>query len=58
LWRMIVSTSIIFLNASSGLPVLVHDYLGIRLERIWEIIERDLPGFRATLEAIRTKIEK
>ena len=38
--------------------VLVHDYLGIRLERIWEIIERDLPVFRATLEAIRTKIEK
>lgn len=38
--------------------VLVHDYLGIRLERIWEIIQRDLPVFRATLEAIRTKIEK
>lgn len=38
--------------------VLVHDYLGIRLERIWEIIERDLPAFRTTLEAIRTKIEK
>jgi uncharacterized protein with HEPN domain len=38
--------------------VLVHDYLGIRLERIWEIIERDLPVFRATLQAIRIKIEK
>lgn len=38
--------------------VLVHGYLGIRLERIWEIIERDLPVFRATLEAIRIKIEK
>ena len=38
--------------------VLVHDYLGIRLERIWDIIERDLPVFRASLEAIRTKTEK
>ena len=38
--------------------ILVHDYLGIRLERIWEIIERDLPVFRATLQAIRIKIEK
>ena len=38
--------------------VLVHDYLGIRLERIWEIIERDLPAFRTALEAIRMKIEK
>jgi uncharacterized protein with HEPN domain len=33
-------------------------YLGIRLDRIWEIIERDLPAFRATLESIRIKIEK
>jgi uncharacterized protein with HEPN domain len=38
--------------------ILVHDYLGIRLERIWEIIERDLPAFRAAIEAMRTKIEK
>ena len=38
--------------------VLVHDYLGIRLERIWEIIERDLPAFRAALEAIRIKNQK
>jgi uncharacterized protein with HEPN domain len=36
--------------------VLVHDYLGIKLERIWEIIERDLPIFWASLEAIRIKI--
>jgi uncharacterized protein with HEPN domain len=32
--------------------VLVHDYLGIKPERIWEIIERDLPAFRAALEAM------
>jgi len=38
--------------------VLIHDYLGISLERIWEIIERDLPIFRASLEAMRIKIQK
>lgn len=26
--------------------ILVHDYLGIDLERIWEIIQRDLPPLR------------
>ncbi len=36
--------------------VLVHDYLGIKPERIWEIIERDLPAFRAALEAMRIEI--
>jgi uncharacterized protein with HEPN domain len=36
--------------------VLVHDYLGIKPERIWEIIERDLPPFRAALEAMRIEI--
>ena len=32
--------------------VLVHDYLGINLERIWDIIERDVPGLQRTVEAI------
>lgn len=36
--------------------VLVHDYLGIKPERIWEIIERDLPAFRAALETMQIKI--
>lgn len=36
--------------------ILVHDYLGIKPERIWEIIERDLPAFRAALEAMRIEI--
>jgi uncharacterized protein with HEPN domain len=30
--------------------VLVHDYLGLGSDRIWEIIERDLPPFRAAVE--------
>ena len=32
--------------------VLVHDYLGINLERIWEIIERDMPALQRTVDAI------
>ena len=33
--------------------VLVYDYLGIKLERVWEVIERDLPVLRAVAEAMR-----
>ena len=32
--------------------VLVHDYLGINLERIWDIIARDVPDLQRTVEAI------
>ena len=32
--------------------VLVHDYLGINLERIWDIIERDVPALQRTVDAI------
>jgi len=28
--------------------VLVHDYLGIDTERIWEIVQRDIPGLKET----------
>lgn len=30
--------------------VLVHDYLGIKPERIWQIIEKDLPVLRSAVE--------
>lgn len=36
--------------------VLVHDYLGIKLERVWEIVERDLPILRTAVEAMRRKL--
>ncbi len=26
--------------------VLVHDYLGVNLERVWSVVERDLPPLR------------
>jgi uncharacterized protein with HEPN domain len=32
--------------------VLVHDYLGISLERIWDIIEHDVPDLQHMVEAI------
>jgi uncharacterized protein with HEPN domain len=37
--------------------VLVHDYLGIKLERVWEIIERDLSVLQRAVEAMRKGIE-
>jgi uncharacterized protein with HEPN domain len=32
--------------------VLVHDYLGVDLERVWLMVERDLPDFRRAIEAM------
>jgi uncharacterized protein with HEPN domain len=32
--------------------VLVHAYLGIDLERIWEVIERDVPPLKQTILAM------
>jgi uncharacterized protein with HEPN domain len=41
-WRRIIA----FRN------VLVHDYLGIDLERVWEIIQRDVPTFKHAVTAM------
>lgn len=38
--------------------VLVHDYLGLNLSRIWQIIERDLPGLKKEIEAILQEFER
>ena len=32
--------------------VLVHDYLGIKAERVWQIIENDLPVLRAAVQSM------
>ena len=32
--------------------VLVHDYLGVDLERVWPMVERDLPDFRWVIKTI------
>lgn len=36
--------------------ILVHGYLGIKLERVWEIIERDLPPLRAAVVVMLNEI--
>ncbi len=33
--------------------VLVHDYLGVSVTRIWDIVERDLTDLKAKVTAIR-----
>ncbi|MCJ8278622.1 MAG: DUF86 domain-containing protein [Rivularia sp. ALOHA_DT_140] len=32
--------------------VLIHDYLKVDYDEVWEIIERNLPEFKAQIEAI------
>jgi len=37
--------------------VLVHDYLGINVERVWAIVSVNLPILKPQIEAIRREIE-
>ena len=30
--------------------VVVHDYLGISLDRVWDIVQNDLPGLKENLQ--------
>ncbi|MDP3186167.1 MAG: DUF86 domain-containing protein [Anaerolineales bacterium] len=32
--------------------VMVHDYLGIDLDQVWDIVQDDLPGLKQSVEAI------
>lgn len=32
--------------------VLVHDYLGVDLEAVWQVIIKDLPGLRRSIHAM------
>ncbi len=36
--------------------VLVHEYFGIRLERVWQIVEEDLPELKRQVEKIRGEL--
>jgi len=45
-------------NISGFRNVLVHDYLGINLERVWEIMERDLPPLQAAIKVMRREADK
>lgn len=38
--------------------VVVHDYLGVDLERIWHIVESDLPSLKIHIEALLAESEE
>ena len=38
--------------------VLVHDYLGVNLRRVWEIVQQDLPVLKAALEGLRRELDR
>jgi len=35
--------------------VLAHEYFGVKLERIWDIVKKDLPGLKNKIKAIIDK---
>lgn len=39
-------------NIAGFRNVVVHDYLGIDMEQIWDIVEQDLPKLRNTVDAM------
>ena len=38
--------------------VLVHNYLGLNMARIWQIVETDLPPLRRTVDAMLAELDK
>jgi len=36
--------------------VLVHDYLGVNLRRVWEVVQQDLPVLKAALQRMRDEL--
>jgi uncharacterized protein with HEPN domain len=32
--------------------VLIHDYMGIDLDEVWDVVERNLPDLKSKIEAI------
>jgi uncharacterized protein with HEPN domain len=36
--------------------VLVHDYLGVNIRRVWEVVQRDLPTLKTALEVMRDQL--
>ena len=33
--------------------IVVHDYLGLDMETIWNVVEKELPPLRSALERLR-----
>jgi uncharacterized protein with HEPN domain len=36
---------------------IVHEYFGVDLQIIWQILKKDLPDFKASLKIIRSKLK-
>jgi len=36
--------------------ILVHNYLGIDLERVWQIVTQDVPALKAAVQEISTRL--
>ena len=43
-------------NLAGFRNLLVHHYLGIKLDRVWEIVERELPDLKRKTGAIQTDL--
>jgi len=37
--------------------VLIHDYMGVDLNEVWNVIEKDLPLLKQTVDEMRTDID-
>lgn len=47
-----VHPSVNWRNITAFRNVVVHDYLGIDLNQIWDIVDKDLPDLKCQIEAI------
>jgi uncharacterized protein with HEPN domain len=36
--------------------IVVHDYLGVELDRVWQILEKDLPELKATVIRMQDEV--
>ena len=36
--------------------ILVHDYLGVNVERVWELVERELPNLKRHIAVIKQEL--
>jgi len=43
-------------NIAGFRNVIVHDYLGIDVEQIWDIVEQDLPKLRSAVDSMIIKL--
>ena len=37
--------------------ILIHNYMGVDLDEVWNVIEKDLPPLNRTVEAMRDELE-